>query len=153
MVDRELNDWISHGSHVVTHLRFKARSWSTTERRLGDADVHAIRALLHDLAGGRDVQAHTDVAAALAAEPTNVLAWLLAMKLDHPEITADEARAIVAAHEGDWRAWMLATIAVQGSHDEAEAARARACALVAANPVLRPPPELCAARAPVRSSP
>jgi hypothetical protein len=145
VVDRELHHWIFNGSSVVTHLTLKARDWSATERRLGDADVYAIRALLRGLTGGRDAQARADVAAALAVEPTNVLAHLLAASLGHIEITADDARAIAAVHEDDWRAWMLVAGAVQDSHieaGEAEAARARACEIIAANPALLPPREL-----------
>jgi hypothetical protein len=146
-VDRELRDWILDGSHVVTHLRFKARDWSATERRLGDADVCAIRALLRQLAGERDTQARADVAAALAAEPTHVLAHLLAAALDHTQITAEKARAIADAHQDDWRAWLLVVRAVSpGQPGEIGAARARACEIVAANPALLPPPDLCSAR-------
>lgn len=157
-VDRELHDWIFHGRYIVRSLRFKlkARDWSATERRLGDADVYAVRALLRSLAGERAAQARADIAAALAAEPTHVLARLLATAFDHTEITADDARAIAAAHEDDWRAWMLVAGAVPDSHveaTEAEAARARACELVAANPALLPPPELCSGRRAEPSSP
>jgi Flp pilus assembly protein TadD len=85
------------------------------------------------------------VAAALATEPTHVLARLLAAALDHTEVTADEARAIVGAHEDDWRAWMLVAV-ISSQSGEAEAARVRACEIAAANPVLLPPPELCSGR-------
>lgn len=146
VAERELHDWIINGSHVVTHFRLKPRDWSVTKRRLGDADVYAVRALLRRLAGKRDAQVRADVAAALAAEPTNVVARLLAAALDHTGITADDARAIVGAHEDDWRAWMLVAGAAQDNTGEAEAARARACKLVAANPVLLPPSELCSSR-------
>jgi hypothetical protein len=144
-VDRALHDWLFNGkSYAVRRFRLKSGDRSTTERRLEDADVYAIRALLRHLAGRSDAQARADVAAALAAEPTHVLARLLAAALDHAEITADEARAIAGAHEDDWRAWLLVVSAMSsGQAAEAKAARARACEIAAANPALSPPPGLC----------
>jgi hypothetical protein len=80
------------------------------------------------------------------AEPTNVLARLLTTALDDTVLTPDDGRALTAAHEDDWRAWWLASMALsdsRGDQAEAHAARARACALIAANPALNPPPILC----------
>ncbi|HEX7837310.1 MAG TPA: hypothetical protein VF469_07600 [Kofleriaceae bacterium] len=146
-VDRALHDWLFNGkSYAVRRFRLKSGDRSTTERRLGDADVYAIRALLRHLAGRRDTQSRADVTAALAAEPTHVLARLLAAALDHREIAADEVRAIAGAHEDDWRAWMLVASAVSSGAAEAKAARARACEIAAANPALLPPPGLCPSR-------
>jgi hypothetical protein len=111
------------------------------------AAIHAMRALLRRLAGRGQTQARADVAAALAAEPTHVLARLLAAALDPTEVTADEARAMAGAHEDDWRTWLLVASAVSSGHaGEAEAARARACEIAAANPALSPPPKLCPGR-------
>jgi plasmid maintenance system antidote protein VapI len=74
-----------------------------------------------------------------------VLARKLTIALDKTKLTADEARAIARAHDADWRAWMLVANAVPlEPSGEAEAARARACEIAAANPALSPPPELCA---------
>jgi hypothetical protein len=147
-VDRALHDYLFNGrSYLVRRIRLKAGDRSITERRIGDADVYAIRALLRHLAGRSDAQARADVAAALAAEPTHVLARLLAAELDHTEIMANEARAIAGAHEDDWRAWLLVASAVSsGQAGEAEAARARACEIAAANPAVLPPPGLCPGR-------
>jgi hypothetical protein len=152
IVDRMLRDWISNGSHVVRHLRFAARDWSATERQLGDADVYALRALLHHHAGERDAQVRADAVAALAAEPTNVLAHLLFAAVTHTGITTDGVRAMAAAHEDDWRAWMLLADP-QIETGEAEAARKRACEIVAANPALLPPRELCQNRRVASPSP
>lgn len=152
-VDRELEDWIFNGSHVERQLRVRARDWSAIERPLEDADVYAIRALLRHL-GERDAQARADVAAALAVEPTHVLARLLATALDHTEVTASEARAIAGAHEDDSRAWLLVASAVSsGQAGEVEAARRRACEITAANPALWPPPGLCPGRRAEQTSP
>jgi hypothetical protein len=142
-VDRALDRWIFHGQrYEVRRFRLNMGERSIIERRLGDADVYAIRATLRLLK--QDAQARADVAAALAAEPTHVLARLLTIALDKTKITADEARAIARAHEADWRAWMLvAGTLSSGTSEEAEAARARACELAAENPALSPPAELC----------
>jgi hypothetical protein len=142
-VDRALNHWIVHGQrYEVQRFRLRMGERSINERQLGDADVYAIRAMLRALK--EDAQARADAAAALAAEPTHVLARLLAMALDKTEITADEASAIARANKADWRAWMLVAGTVpSGPSGEAEAARARACVIAAANPALSPPPKLC----------
>jgi hypothetical protein len=147
-VDRALQGWLSQGSrYVVRRFRLNMGDRSTTERQLGDADVYAIRALLRHVADKDDAQVRTDVAAARAADPTHVLARLLAAALDRTAITADEARAIAGAHEDDWRAWLLVARAVSaGRSEEAEAARTRACEIAAANPALLPPPDLCPER-------
>jgi hypothetical protein len=145
-VDRALEDWIVDGkSYVVKRLTLKAAGRSATERRLEDADVYAIRALLRHLSRRSDAQARADVAAALATEPTHVLARLLAAALDHTEVTADEARAMAGAHEDDWRAWMLVAV-ISSQSGEAKAARVKACEIAAANPALLLPPELCSGR-------
>lgn len=81
-----------------------------------------------------------------------MLARLLSFALDHTEMTADQARAMADAHGDDWRAWLL--VAGAGSKPgEAEAARARACELAAANPALLPPASLCRAHPAQASSP
>lgn len=141
-VDRALDDWITRSQqYEVRRFRLKLGDRPIAERRLGDADVYAIRAMLRRLNG--DAQARADVAAALAAEPTHVLARLLALALDKSDITPDQARATARAHADDWRAWLLVAGAVSGSTEEAEAARTTACRLAATNPALSPPPELC----------
>lgn len=149
-VDHALEDWISHGEkYLVRRLSLKIGGRLTTERRLEDADVYAIRALLRHLSGREETQERADVAAAIAAEPTHVLARLLAAASDPTQMTADEARAIARAHEDDWRAWLLVASAVSpGPAGEVEAARVKACEIAAANPALSPPAELCSARHP-----
>ena len=147
-VEREMDAWLSRGQYLTRRIALKATSWPAAERRLGDADVYAVRALLGALAK-RDAGARSDVAAALAAEPTNVLARLLAAGIDHTEIAVADARALAAAHADDWRAWLLVAAAVRGADDkagEAAAARAKACELAAANPALLPPAKLCPTR-------
>lgn len=146
-VDRELRDWLFNGTHREQEFRFAPQDRAARERRLGDADVYAVRCLLRGLAGKHDAQARADMAAALAAEPSHVLARLLAVALDHAQVTADQARAMTRAHAGDWRAWMLLALAIDAREvDEVRAARARACELVEDNPALSPPPALCPPR-------
>jgi hypothetical protein len=146
-VDRELRDWLFNGMHREQEFRFATRDRAAIERRLGDADAYAARGLLRGLAGKRDAQARADVAAALAAEPSHVLARLLAVALDHTQVTADQARAMTRAHADDWRAWMLLALAIDAREvDEVRAARAKACELIGENPALSPPPALCPPR-------
>jgi hypothetical protein len=149
-VDGKLKHWLLNGMHREDVFKLAASDWEPVQRTMGDAEVHALRALLHKAGGKQDAQVRDSVTAALAVDPTNVLARLLALALDHKEIAADEARAIAREHDGDWRAWMLIAMAVQkanGSTSEIKAAHARACALAGANPALLVPSELCPAEA------
>lgn len=155
-VDGELHQWLLTGHHVVLHFNLRLPQWPVSERRLGDAEVYAIRGLLRATVANQPAQARADIAAALAAEPTNVLARLLTVALDHKKVTTDDARAITAVHQDDWRAWLLASIAMSDGHGdraELEAARRRACELISANPALIVPMKLCPGPAADRSSP
>lgn len=145
-VDLELKNWLLTGHHVVLRFNVPPRSWPIAERALGDADVYAVRGMLRILTSDRDADARPDLAAALAAEPTNVLARVFTVALDRKMLSVDEARAMTAAHGADWRAWWLAAMAisaVQGSAEELEAARAKACTILAHNPAVIAPPKLC----------
>jgi hypothetical protein len=147
-VDSELWNWRS-GSYSVLHFTVQLPTWPVTERALGDADVYAVRGTLCALVAKRPAEARTDVAAALALDPGNVLARLLSSALDHTPITADQARAMTAAHRDDWRAWWFAAGVL--SHAGADAkeisnARTAACALFAQNPALLAPSDLCASK-------
>jgi hypothetical protein len=66
-------------------------------------------------------------AEALAIDRTNLIARLINSELTH-EIAPTDARATAAAYPDDWRAWRLVELAVK-DQAEAEAARARVCAL------------------------
>jgi hypothetical protein len=144
-VDVAMRQWLLTGSHVISHFKVQRHQWPVAERALSDADVHATRAYLHVTARNPG-KARADLAAALAAEPTNVVANLLAKVLDDKTHTVEQARAIAVAHPGDWRAWLLAAIALReanGDPAEAETARAKCCRLLAHNPALVAPQELC----------
>ena len=145
-VDAVLQQWLVTGRHVVLHVNIQLRARPIAERGLGDADVYALRGLLRARITSQRAQAHQDMAAALAAEPTNVLARILSVALDQAKLTPEDGRALTVAPEDDWRAWLLAMMALSGAtgnEAEARAARGRACELIAANPALAPPADLC----------
>jgi hypothetical protein len=154
-VTAALQQWLLSGHHRVVHVNIQLRAWPVTVRKLGDADVYATRGLLRSLMANQDAQRRADVDAALAAEPTNVLGWVLRWTSDDAKPTSDQGRAITAAHPEDWRAWLLAAVALQsagGAAEEIESARTRCCELAANNPALTVPSGLCgdlsAARSP-----
>ena len=141
-IDAVLQQWLLTGHHVVMHANVQLRAWPATERRLEDPDVLALRAMLRPWDPAQQAQIHAEVAAALALDPTNVLAWLVRFANDRAPITAEVGRAITTAHPDDWRAWLLATVALDSAHgDPAErhAAHARVCLLIGQNPALSPP--------------
>ena len=81
-------------------------------------------------------------------DPTNVLARLIELHHRNVKISAATGRAMAAAHGDDWRAWWLASQAIADENRdpaEAAAAAAKACALIAENPALMAPPNLCPA--------
>jgi hypothetical protein len=145
-LDDELRRWLQFGMHHELTFRVRPRDISIAARRLSDADAYAARSLLLDgqtperQARGRAERSH-----ALALDPTNVLAWSLqAMHDERPSVTV--GREIAAAHPEDWRAWLLAAIALAGGGGdpaEFDHARGQACELLARNHALVAPPELC----------
>lgn len=136
-LEAEVKRWLVSGSHTVLHYDVRLPTYAASERALGDADVYAARALLRLEVQGRRDLAQQDAAAALAVDPTHVLANVVAAKAGTP-ITAERARAIAQAHPDDWRAWMLVVTALREG-DEARAAFERACELAAQNPALITP--------------
>ena len=134
-LDGELHDWIDTGRHVELRYTATFRDWAVTQRVLGDADVDAVRGLLHWIFG-RPLAARTEITAALGADPTNVLARIVSVAIGLPISVAD-ARALVKAHDDDWRAWFLLFHVVVG--DEQGMAHAEVCGLLAENPVITPP--------------
>ncbi len=135
-LDHALADFLRHGGHAIYSFRLSVRVWPVTERALNDADVLAVRGLLHWARRPDDPVAANEIVAALAIEPTNVLARVVDVALHHPLAIAD-ARAITVAHPDDWQAWrLLATVA---TGDELVAARKRMCELVAQNAAIETP--------------
>jgi hypothetical protein len=138
-LDRELRTWVLQGSHRIWHFTVQLREPAMTVRALGDGDVYAARAALRSTFYPDGQAAEID--RALAADPTNVLARL-EQYLTRKSITPADARATAAAHPGDWRAHALVVFALQ-TGAEADAARAKACALAATNRAAVVAPLVC----------
>ncbi len=135
-----LREWIVHGHHTVLHFTTEPRTWPVTERTLGDGDVYAVRALLR-CRDTRCSAAAADLAAALAADPTNVIARVIETGVTK-HVALSDARAVVAAHDDSWLAWMLLAEALPVG-DERTRAIANACERAARNPAIVPPPGEC----------
>jgi hypothetical protein len=147
-LDGRLALWLRTGRHLVLHVTMPHHNWPIAERALGDADTYAIRAALR-IELGKKEQARPDVNAAIALEPNHVLGRLLGVAIDQKMVTVEQARALVAAHPDDWRAWWLVTLAIEevdGDQKEYDEARAKTCGMVAHNAALAPPRPLCPAR-------
>jgi hypothetical protein len=143
-LDAALRYWIASGDHEVWRFTVKLDPPAVRQRVLGDADVHAVRALLRFRFDRADPRAREGLAAALAADPTHVLANLVAAELG-PRLSPEVAQRIADAHPDDWRAWWLVVLARNGT-PEAGDARDRVCALVRPAPAIALPPDLCAIR-------
>jgi hypothetical protein len=135
-IDAALHDWLATGRHRVWHFHVALQTATIAQRALGDGDVWAARALLETAFHPSEVAA--DVARALAADPTNVLARVVdVVTTKRPTATAD-AHATAAAHPDDWRAWYL-VLRAGASAVERNAVRAKICALDRDPPI----PRLC----------
>lgn len=131
--------WLASGSHRVLSFNAALKTWPATERPLGDADVHAARALMLMQLEGREDDARREIDAALALDRTHVLAQFLAMHLPAAKrIDPAVARATTTAHPDDWRAWFMLVTALEPG-DERSAAWTKACTLIAANPAIESP--------------
>jgi hypothetical protein len=146
-LDEVLGQWIEDGSHMMLKFLVKRSHWPVVARWMTDADVYAVRALM--LAdGAQQRRQREELAASLAAEPTNVLAWVVKVSLGE-KLPIEDARALAAAHPDDWRAWWLATTALseaQGDPAEVEHGRGKACQLIEQNRAVIAPPWLCPPR-------
>jgi hypothetical protein len=125
-LDDELSKWLISGGIALPRIEVAVHEVSTRDRPLGDADVLAARSLL-DLRFKGVGPADITAVEALAIDRTNLIARLINAELTH-EIAPTDARATAAAYPDDWRAWRLVELAVK-DQAEAEAARARVCAL------------------------
>jgi Protein of unknown function (DUF1570) len=133
----DLRQWIVSGSHKVLHFNVRLQQHAVTERPLTDADIYAARAVLESQFAGRAAASDAAASEALRLDPTNVLALTMAYSLHHT-VDADRARAAVAAHPDDWRAWLLVVLALK-TGDEATQAHAKMCELAAGNLALAAP--------------
>jgi tetratricopeptide (TPR) repeat protein len=127
-LDRELPGWIYAGSFAVPIIPVEVKDYPFVARKLSDADVLAVRALLYRNLNQID-KARAAAAAALALDRTHLLAWLVSVRFD-VEPNAGEARAIATANAEDWRAWLMLRSVVEEGPDR-DAANQRFCALAA----------------------
>ena len=128
-LDLELYSWLRVGERQPLRIKLAMPRFSITERRLGDADVLALRSFLFQFLKDDEVTARTDAEAALAIDRTNVVAHLVKASLDDA-IAPDVATAVATAHPDDYRAWLLVARALHDGSG-ADAAFARACSLAA----------------------
>jgi hypothetical protein len=143
-LDHELVQWLMYGGYAIAHFKIEKRHWPITDRVLADADVHAARALLTWILHPKSADARRELAAAVAADPTNVLGRALETWMDRHVLALDVARAVAAAHPDDMVAVeLLAAASPRGA--ERDAAIAKVCELAAADPALLAPP-VCAKR-------
>ena len=126
-LDHAVAEWFLHGSHRIWHFEVALREPPISERPIGDAEVHAARGVLRHYFDRDGAAEPPEIAAALRADPTNLLAHLVrAMRTRSAD--PDEARTLIAAHPEDWRAWWILGFALQQG-EAARIARDRVCAL------------------------
>jgi hypothetical protein len=138
-LDQDLPHWFAYGSHKVWHFSAKLHESPVEQRSLTDGDVYATRALIRYLFDQH--HASRELVAALASDPTNVIARLVESVLKN-SVDPTIAREVVKVHPDDWRAWSLLAIALAHG-DEALGARDKACALATRNPAAVPPQGFC----------
>lgn len=127
-LDHQIRKWLAYGKHTVWTFDVKLQQWPVTERVLRDADVYAARALLRERFRNVGDPEPPELAAALAADPTHLIANLV--KAEYTKsIDLAQAKRVAAAHPEDWRAWWLIALGANWQGDEARAAWEQACAL------------------------
>ena len=127
-LDHQIRKWLAYGKHTVWKFDVELKQWPVTERVLRDADVHAARALLRERFRNVGDPKPPELAAALAADPTHLIANLVNAEYDKA-IDLALAKRIAEAHPKDWRAWWLVALGANWKGDDARAAWERACAL------------------------
>ncbi|MEO8842795.1 MAG: hypothetical protein ABI591_06520 [Kofleriaceae bacterium] len=137
-IDRALRTWMIQGRHQVWNYKVSLVQPEIAQRVLAETEIIAARAFLSYAFHEHSPAAHH----ALAADPTNVMLRLIDFEQTKTIAVAD-ARATAQANPEDWRAWWLLATALRDTSDEANAARARACTLVKANPANLLPVTFC----------
>jgi hypothetical protein len=133
--DHAFHAWIAHGKILVRQYTVKHGTWDVQDRPLTDADALAARGTARFVID-RD-KLPVEITASIAADPNEIVARMIESRVSNG-IPVDAARAIVAAHPDDWRAWFLLNRALhEGS--EAHDAYLKACELVAKSSVTVPP--------------
>lgn len=130
--DHELRKWLAYGQYTVRRYKVQLQDWPAAQRVLGDADVLAARAAMREFNAPEGAAPPPELAEALTAEPTQLIANLLRVGHKLP-ITVEEARAVADAHPDDWRAWWIFGRTV-GTGPDAQRAWETACALLAGDP-------------------
>jgi len=143
-LDGLLSDWVRYGELAVHRYKVKLKEFSVATRPLRDADVYTARALLRHVYHPEGPPP-AEVGAALAVDPTNVVAHMIRWVHEGHQIAPDTARSLAAAHPEDWRAWLLVKLALHRG-PEAHAAHAKACSLVETSPATLPR-RICSAQA------
>jgi hypothetical protein len=127
-LDHEIRKWLAYGKHTVWRFNVELKEWPITERTLRDADVYAARALLRERFRKVGEPEPPELARALAADPTHLIANLV--KAEYAKaIDLETAKQVAAAHPNDWRAWWLVALGANWQGDDAKQAWERACAL------------------------
>jgi Protein of unknown function (DUF1570) len=125
-LDRVLRRMIASLDLILPEVSVAAKTYPTTERPLGDADALAARSLLWAMNKRPDVALAT-VKAALAIDPAHLIAWMASDALGSSP-SAEQARAVAAAHADDWRAWYLVVKALDSGAEQSHALE-RLCTL------------------------
>ncbi|HTL32692.1 MAG TPA: DUF1570 domain-containing protein [Kofleriaceae bacterium] len=133
VLDHQLREWLSYGKHTVWRFNVKLQEWPISERVLTDADVLAARAAMRMMFAKPGDAPPPELAEALAAEPTHLLAQLVRYGYKQPIALAD-AHKVADAHPDDWRAWYLVGHAADWHGEDAHVAWQKACALLAQHP-------------------
>jgi hypothetical protein len=137
-LDHEILGYLKYGGYSIAHFKIEKRQWPIAERPLADGDVDAIRAFLHWRRNASSPDAERELAAALAADRTNVVANVLDAYIHKRTPSLEDARAITLAHADDFLAWLLLAQTTQ-NRDERRAAHDKVCALIADDPAAQGP--------------
>jgi hypothetical protein len=144
----EVRQYLDGGRYALLVYRFAAPALAgPVERRLTDADTHAMRALLH--LTGSQIRGHAselsaahgaprpaaqrEIDEALRQEPDHVASRAIAHWALGAPIDLQQATALSQKHGDDWLAWLLMAEALLAHHDSADDALDRATGLAAAD--------------------
>ncbi len=145
-LDEELGTYAREGRFPRRAVPVPPWKPEPAAREMGDAEVHATRALLYlSVPAGsgppleaRRAAAQAEVAEALRRDPADDAALSLAVWLAPEAERPERARASARAHRDSWRAWFVVARVLQGDPErvEREAALRRALALSPGNPAV-----------------
>lgn len=141
-LDHELRKWLAYGRHMVWKFNVKLQEWPVTERPLHDADVLAARAVMRQVFVKERTEPPSELGAALAADPTHLIANLVSVWYKN-SIGLDDARRVADAYPDDWRAWWLVGFAVSWEGPNAQLAWEKGCAILDKSPSAWAPPSWC----------